>query len=391
MNYRTTLFACAALMSIAPAWAADEEEATTATPAVIRHEDASAVTMYGLIDEGAQYLNHVAVGKATGNTYAVGAGMATSYFGFRGSENLGGGLKAIFDLQGGFSANSGISGQGPRLFGRQSYVGLDGKYGRLTFGRQYTMRFYATSSINVFGTGAQGITTLDNGVANARADNAISYRVYLTDALEVGANYSFGRDAVSATPTTSVATNCAGETTPFVQCKEKSVLVKYTGTKWGVNGGYERNYGGTLATATAPATFGGLTAPNITDSRLILGGYGLVGGVKLAVGLIKRNDLGLVIPKSNLVWLTSSLPLTGKINFDGMLAQLKYDASPNKAMVIVLRTTYSLSKRTMLYVTADHINNSANLALSASTLAPVGLPLAGTSQLSIITGIKHTF
>ncbi|MES2261844.1 MAG: porin [Pseudomonadota bacterium] len=371
MNYRTTICACAALMSIAPAWAKDDGP--------------SAVTIYGLIDEGVQYLNNVAVGKSTSNIYAVGSGMATSYFGFRGVENLGGGLKAIFDLQGGFSANNGTSSQGARLFGRQSYVGIEGDFGRLTFGRQYTMRFYATSPINVFGTGAQGITTLDNGVANARADNAVSYRVYLTKELEVGANYSFGRDAVAGTPVTAVATNCPGETVTWKQCKEMSALIKYTASTWGVDSGYERNYGGTAA------TFGGLTSPKLSDSRFILGGYTKVHDTRLALGWIKRTNLGLATPKSNMVWMTASAPVADKVSFDGMLAQLKYEQSPNKALVIVLRATYSLSKRTVLYVTADHISNGGNLALSASTLAPVSLPQAGGSQLSVITGIKHTF
>lgn len=371
MNYKNTLCACAALLGIAPAWAADDNP--------------SSVTIYGLIDEGVQYLNHVAIGKDTGSIVSVGAGTATSYFGFRGAENLGGGLKAIFDLQGGFSANNGTSSQGPRLFGRQSYVGLEGDYGRLTFGRQYTMRFYATSPINVFGTGAQGITTLDNGVANARADNSISYRVYLTKELEVGVNYSLGRDNVTATPVTAVATNCGGETVTWKQCKEMSALVKYTAGTWGVDGGYERNNGGTAG------TFGGLTSPKLSDSRFILGGYTRLHDVRLALGWIRRTNEGLATPRSNMVWATASAPVTAKISFDGMLAQLKYEDSANKALVVVLRATYSLSRRTLLYVTADHIQNSGNLALSASTLAPVSLPPAGGSQLSVITGIKHIF
>jgi predicted porin len=126
MKYKIALCACATLMSIAPAWA---QESGTST-----------VTLYGSIDQGIQYLSHAATGKTTGDAFQVGSGMATSYFGLRGTEDLGGGTQAIWNLEGGFSPQNGTSSQGGRLFGRQSYVGLEGPYGRFTFRRQYTMR-----------------------------------------------------------------------------------------------------------------------------------------------------------------------------------------------------------------------------------------------------------
>jgi len=341
------------------------------------------VTIYGLIDQGVQYANNVAKGKtATTNAFQMGDGTATSYFGIRGSEDLGGGTKAIFDLQGGFMPSNGTSRQGGRLFGRQSYVGLDGKYGRLTFGRQYTMRFFATSFINPFGTGAQGITTLDNGIANARADNSVSYRYFLGD-LEAGVNYSFGRDAVVGN--SAAASNCFGETTPSNECREYSAMVKYDAHAWGVASSYERNYGGTSA------TFGGLTSPKLTDSRFTLGGYFKISKAKFGAGWIRRDDEGIATPKSNLLWLTGTVPVTPFVYVDGMVAGLKYDHSPNKALVFVLRGEYLLSKRTFLYLTGEHIHNYGKLALSATTMTPVPTPTAGGSQISVIAGIRHTF
>ncbi len=392
MNYRTTICACAALISIAPAWA-QEEAASTATQAASMStqgastatQDAGPITIYGSIDQGVQHLSNVATGKTAAPAYQVGAGTAASFFGFRGIEDLGGGLKAVWNLEGGFLASDGVSSQGDRLFGRQAYVGLDGRFGRLTFGRQYTMRAYALSPINPFGDGSQGLTTLDNGIANPRADNAISYRVYLIGGLEAGVNYSFARDGVTATPVSVVATNCPGEPTSWQECKESSVLLKYTGNAWGVASAYERNNGGTSA------TYGGLTSPKLTDSRLIVGGNVLVSDVKIGVGLIKRTDLGIATPRSNLDFLSVTAPVTPYISIDGMLAELKYDQSPNKALVEVLRFTYSLSKHTSLYVTADHIQNSGHLALAASTMLPVGDPPPGGAQTSIIAGIKVKF
>lgn len=370
MNYKTAICACAALLNIAPAWAQEVSPST--------------VTLYGLIDQGVQYLNNAATGKTTSSNFKVGSGTATSYFGIRGSEDLGGGMRTIFDLQGGFSPNNGTSSQGGRLFGRQAYVGLDGKYGRLTFGRQYTMRFFATSPINPFGTGAQGITTLDNGIADARADNSISYR-YQYAGLEAGVNWSFGRDAVNGNPPNVAASNCPGETTPSTECREYSAMLKYEANYWGLTSAYERNYGGTSA------TYGGLTSPKLTDSRFLLGGYVHVRGARFGLGWIRRDDEGIATPKSNLIWLSGVVPVTPFFFIDGMAAQLKYDGSPNKALVLVLRGQYFLSKRTSIYLTAEHIKNGGKLALSASTMSPVADPPPGGAQISVIAGIRHLF
>ncbi|MDR5822460.1 porin [Caballeronia sp. LZ043] len=96
----------------------------------------SSVTLYGVIDEGLMYV-HNSGGHSTqllmssGNLYG-------SRWGLKGTEDLGGGLSAIFRLENGFDINSGALAQGGREFGRQAYVGLShAKYGTLTLGRQY--------------------------------------------------------------------------------------------------------------------------------------------------------------------------------------------------------------------------------------------------------------
>jgi predicted porin len=112
---------------------------------------------------------------------------------------------------------------------------------------------------------------------------------------------------------------------------------------------------------------------------------------KFGVGWIRRVNEGIATPRSNLLWVTGTVPVTPFFHIDGMLAQLKYEHSPNKALIEVLRGEYLLSKRTLLYVTGEHIHNSGNLALAATTLSPVPTPPAGSSQISVIAGIRHTF
>src|ERR1700738_1089878 len=102
----------------------------------------SSVTLYGLIDAGLTYVTNERVGT-TGTTghsnFAMTDGSINrSRWGLRGSEDLGGGLKAIFTLENGFTIKNGALGQNSRMFGRQAFVGLaSDQFGTVTLGRQY--------------------------------------------------------------------------------------------------------------------------------------------------------------------------------------------------------------------------------------------------------------
>src|ERR1700688_50443 len=95
----------------------------------------NSVTLYGVIDEGFDYTNNVNGKK----DYELQSGYAQgSRWGLKGAEDLGGGVKALFQLENGFDVNSGNLNQGGRMFGRQAYVGLSSaKLGTVTLGRQY--------------------------------------------------------------------------------------------------------------------------------------------------------------------------------------------------------------------------------------------------------------
>ncbi|NYH17157.1 putative porin [Paraburkholderia bryophila] len=95
----------------------------------------TSVTLYGVLDEGINYTNNV----GRGHVYELASGDAQgSRWGLKGAEELGGGLKAIFQLENGFDVNSGRLNQGGRMFGRQAFVGISSDtFGSLTFGRQY--------------------------------------------------------------------------------------------------------------------------------------------------------------------------------------------------------------------------------------------------------------
>ncbi|MWM63436.1 porin, partial [Escherichia coli] len=101
----------------------------------------SAVTLYGIIDAGLTRV--VNDSGSNGNRTTVEAGqMQVSRWGLRGEEDLGGGLKARFNLEGTLLNDTGAAGvptgtpSGTSLFDRDATVGLSGNFGALTLGRQ---------------------------------------------------------------------------------------------------------------------------------------------------------------------------------------------------------------------------------------------------------------
>ncbi|MGF6446282.1 porin [Paraburkholderia youngii] len=108
--------------------------AAAASFASVAHAQSS-VTLYGLIDAGLTYTSNVA---GSSKWAANSGGIDQSRFGLRGSEDLGGGLKAIFTLESGFNINNGQFANNKGMFNRQAFVGLSSaQFGTVTLGRQY--------------------------------------------------------------------------------------------------------------------------------------------------------------------------------------------------------------------------------------------------------------
>ncbi|RDU94576.1 porin [Trinickia dinghuensis] len=153
----------------------------------------SSVSLYGVIDEGLNYTNNV----GGSHVYEMQSGYAQgSRWGLQGSEDLGGGTKALFQLENGFDVNSGRLGQGGRMFGRQAFVGLsNGQYGTVTFGRQYdSMVDYVgplTSNGNWAGYLFSHPYDNDNTDNSFRLDNAVKYASPNFAGLQFGGAYSF--------------------------------------------------------------------------------------------------------------------------------------------------------------------------------------------------------
>lgn len=339
--------------------------------------------IYGLIDVGVESLSGVGAASKTLTRLPGNTAGSPSRLGFRGSEDLGNGLKAGFTLESGLAMDTGGLNQGGRLFGRQAFVSLGGAWGQLMLGRQHTMTFFSLLDADVLGASAHGLASLDTYLPNARADNALGYRGKW-DGLSVGATYSTGRD--TATAGNPGATNCAGESsTDSRACREWSALLKYDAPTWGLAVAQDVVRGGTGA-------FANLNSSTLTDTRVNLNGWVRLGELKLGAGVLQRRNGGsAATPRSNIVYLGASLPVTPAFTVDGQVAQLRYSDSPNKALQGVLRASYSFSKRTAAYASLARLDNSGGLAVSVSNGAAGGLPVAGAAQTGAMLGLRHSF
>lgn len=185
---------------------------------------AQSVTVFGLVDLAVEHVTRVGASGSGLNRMPGATGSLPSRIGFRGSEDLGGGLQAVFVLEQGFAPDAGTFNQGGRAFGRQANLGFIASWGTLTLGRQYTMLYWSILDADLLGTNIYGSGSIDSYIPNARIDNSIGYRGTFSG-LTFGATVSAGRDA--ATAGNPAATNCHGENVDKKACRERSALVKY--------------------------------------------------------------------------------------------------------------------------------------------------------------------
>ncbi len=342
------------------------------------------VTIYGVIDQAVEHLTNMGADGHTDNRLPGLTGSVPTRIGFRGSEDLGGGLRALFTIEQGFGADAGTLNQGGRAWGRQAWVGLAGDWGQLSLGRQYSMLFFSQLDADILGPNMYGSASLDSYLPNARVDNAVGYKGTFSG-FTLGATYSFGRDAVNAGPSPS-GTNCPGEVAGDANaCRQWSLLAKYDAAAWGVALAVDQIRGGAGA-------FGGLTSSALKDRRATVDGWVKFDALKLGAGLIRRdNDGNAATPKSDLWYLGAAYAVTPNVTLDGELFKLKFKDSANAATLLALRGTYALSKRTAVYVTAGHVGNDGALAASVTNAAAGSNPAAGESQNGFAAGVKHSF
>jgi predicted porin len=356
---------------------------------------AQSVTLYGVVDTGVEFVNHVGAAGDHLARMPANSGLIPSRWGLRGIEPLGGDLQAVFTLESGFNARGGDLGQGGRLFGRQSWVGLSGGWGTVSFGRQYTMTTWALADSEISGPSVYGIGSFDSYLPNARADNSVAYKGRFGP-FTLGAMYSSGRDSAGTGNSPGQGT-CAGQVPgDFTQCRNISALLRYDTAHFGATASYEEQRGGQNAAfnffdGVAPAPLG----RNGKDTRTQLNAYVKFAGIKFDAGWLGRRvepgEGGPASVRSDLYFAGASYLFTPSFEVDAEGFRMLNQQHDTRATMAMLRGIYLLSKRTSAYLQYAYLMNSANAAYSVSVGGPGATPGKGMNQTGVMVGLQHTF
>jgi predicted porin len=355
---------------------------------------AQSVQLYGIVDTGVEYVTHAdSAGSSVVRMPAI-TGSTPSRWGLRGSELLGNGYSATFNLESSFNPRSGDLNQGGRLFGRQAWVGISGPTGSWFLGRQNTATLYTILDNDVMGPAIYGVGSVDAYVPNARSDNAIGYKGVYHD-VTIGATYSFGRDAVGGnSPGQGL---CAGSVPgAFTQCRQWTAMIKYDGPTFGGGLSYDEQRGGTGAAANF---FDGVppvqtSRPTDVDSRLLLAAHVTVGKVKAEGGWLHRNTedhSSTPDIRSDIFFGGVSYQVTPSLLAEGEIIRVVNAQHDTRATLTTLRGMYLLSKRTALYAQVGYLSNSAEAAYTVSAGGGGTTPHRGASQLGAMIGMRQYF
>ncbi|QFZ83231.1 porin [Variovorax paradoxus] len=333
----------------------------------------STVTVYGTVD---LYVAHAKSGAAS-STRLEDGGQTASRIGFRGTEDLGGGLGAHFTLESGFAPDTGNGTlPGPAMsFSRQSFVGFSAPWGQIDAGRMYTPMFYALFKADPYGLNSVfspinlvAATDAQTGITPfaARASNMVRYRT--------PASMEFFADLAYAPG-------------------ESSALSHQSGNVYGGNVGWARKpyY---IAYAFQRARSGSAAAPvaspATTTYQALTGSYELPSiGLQLYASYVRNASSLPNVPTAKLVNLGATYNVTPTSNLIFGATQRKVAESERSQLAWTLGYDYYLSKRTVVYARWLRLLNRHGASASLGTI-PV-IAHSGNDVRVLATGIRHNF
>ncbi|CAJ0813753.1 Outer membrane porin protein [Ralstonia flaminis] len=345
----------------------------------------SSVTMYGVADAGIEWANKVpntagTEGNSRVSMQSGNGAMTGSRWGLRGVEDLGGGLKGIFNLESGFDIGRGES-QDSRLFGRAAYVGLQGQWGQVTLGRQTNLLYDFTTQYDPMALTSRYSIVSQDAAMGGRADNAIKY-VGTFNGLTASALYSMRNDGQEIAGNNKVG-------------REWSAGLNYAAGPFSVGAVYDQTNGNDVTTAdikTQRATLAGTYA--FGPAKLFAGyRWGHVTGLPAAIAATASET------RSNLYWLGAAYQATPALSLTGAAYYQNYKVTgAGNPWLFVVGSDYALSKRTDAYLNLAYAKNSSNALLPvgvASDTTPLFSAPDGTTssgnQMGAMVGIRHKF
>ena len=365
----------------------------------------SSVTLFGVVDAGVSYQSATSRNAITGITSKqsqwslANSGYNSSRIGFRGTEDLGGGLAASFWLEAPITNDDGATGIAN--FNRRSTVSLSGGFGEVRLGRDYTATFWNDTVFDPFGTNGSGTNVISTvggstGIGNsnyARASNMVAYFLPPNLGGFYGqVQYSLNENVrTSATDLTAATSSSAG---------------RYIGGRFGYANGLLD-----VALAAGQNVAVDTTALTRKVQTVNLGASYDFGPVKLFgelsnvqnkfdTGLTNTHDsykgylIGATVPVGPGLIRASYSAVRYNEGATGLYGE---DPRVNK---LALGYVHNLSKRTALYATVARVSNRNDAAYTGSLTAAsttgygstgvgyTGLPKSSTGY---DFGIRHAF
>lgn len=368
------------------------------------------LTVYGIIDIGLQYatVNQTRDHTVERNQFlGIASGVQSgSRFGLRGTHEMGGGYETVFVLENGFDAGNGAAQQGGRLFGRQSTVGIkNNAIGQLDIGRQinFASNYFLPIDPFIEGFGQANIGASFGSANTVRYSNMLMLQAKATDALTIGAGYSFAAEMTSiyagngsCVESSCTASNQASQFQTNNNLRALTLGAKYSSgplllavaydqlwgpdnipngppkpnpTAWLAGGAYDFRvikisfaYGQSRNGTWNGQPVGAGTTPTSPLSDGSLGS----GALFLAGAAASSMMLGMTVPIGEASILASVQRL-----------QQQGDAVPSTLtgpqMVYSAAYLYNFSRRTNLYTYASYGNNYAAVRAAQSTVVGVGI------------------
>ena len=329
------------------------------------------VTMYGIADAGIGMQDR---GGDAKSAIVVSSGLqSTSRFGIRGTEDLGGGLKAVFNFEAGMRVDDGTAAG--LNFTRRSVVGFETRAGTFLLGRDYTPAFTAGGATDVMGYGLYGNYlgytvvgalnrqgSLFHGI-ETRASNALHYISPNMGGLTVRAMWSVGERTAAPTRGGDImgaSAVYAGGPLTLQGYYQQLKGINGTGTtnnnQYGVGAGY--NFGMFRLTASYA-----VADPAGTNNKHT--GISIGAGVKVGVG---------------------------EVLVQGIQQKVATGGTEPKSTTIGVAYVHPLSRRTNVYATYGQTRNNTtgNFALRGAdeTIAPNAV---GNDPKAFSVGVRHTF
>lgn len=363
------------------------------------------VTIYGILDASAYYTD---ANQTRGNYGFLSNAVTSSRLGFKGAEDLGNGLKAVFNLEtelslvngqmgSNTSGTNGIASNGAGTFSRAANVGIDSKLGTVLLGRQMTPTYAAVAASDALGANSGGLlnawvyTNLYTGsrvlgAANGATASALN-NANLPNAYFPGVGYASPVIAgFQAKVFTNFGQNTAGE--GFDTAGLRDIALSYSGFGANVRASYQEQLNSTAGTA------------RVNVKNALVGADYTIAGVKLAAAWAKTSfDNPLAVSDVNTLTAGASYQM-GKANiglsYTDTRGVTQGTGENNAAKQVALLAKYALSKRTDTYVLATHVNNEGNSTMNGLYTANALTAATDTASnranaSSLAVGVRHFF